>query len=82
MREVVRDALEEVRPSLDDRELTILDARLFPNKDIEPRTLASLGGELGVTRERVRQIEAQLKKKLQRAVQRRTSARQEQPVFA
>mgnify|MGYP006208136367 CR=1 FL=1 len=45
------------------REREILDARLMPKND-EMASLADLGRKMGVTRERVRQIEVALKAKL------------------
>jgi RNA polymerase sigma-32 factor len=58
----MRQALTELWPSLDDREHKIVCERML-NSD-ESVSLADLGRELGLTRERVRQIEAGLKTKL------------------
>lgn len=60
---VVRAAVEELWPTLDCRERLIVDQRLLP-RDGDARTLASLGQQLGITRERVRQLEAGVKVKL------------------
>lgn len=60
---VVRAAVQELWPSLDCRERLIMDERLLPASG-DPRTLAALGRQLGITRERVRQLEAGLKAKL------------------
>ena len=49
--------LEQIRPSLNDKETAILDERLLSD---EPITLREIGERFGVTRERVRQIEARL----------------------
>ncbi|GAB4512594.1 MAG: RNA polymerase sigma factor RpoH [Haliangiales bacterium] len=59
----VRSAVAELWPTLDCRERLIVDARLLPD-DGDAKTLASLGRQLGITRERVRQLEAGIKSKL------------------
>ena len=46
-----------IRSQLDDRERRILDGRVFVASRSARRTLEELGGELGITRERVRQLE-------------------------
>lgn len=61
--ELVRGAVERLWPDLNAREREILDARLMPRND-ESASLADLGRKMGVTRERVRQIEVALKAKL------------------
>ena len=48
---------------LDDRESTVLKMR-FGLFDHEPHTLKEIGEQLGLTRERVRQIETEALKKL------------------
>lgn len=58
---MVREAVSSLSPTLDCREQLILNKRLLSS---EPVTLAALGRRLGVTRERVRQLEAGLKGKL------------------
>ncbi len=63
---LVLRAIDQVMPSLDQRERLILRERLMPKHD-EPKTLAALGRRLGVTRERVRQVEAGVKTKLRTA---------------
>ena len=50
--------IREIIPTLDDREQRVIEAR-FGLWDEEPRTLRDIGKELGVSRERVRQIEQQ-----------------------
>jgi RNA polymerase sigma-32 factor len=66
---LVREAIGELWPSLDERERLILGQRLLREEPDEV-TLADLGRELGVTRERVRQIEVGLKRKLRVRVER------------
>jgi len=63
---MVLKAIDQVLPDLDRRERLILRERLMPKND-EPKTLAALGRRLGVTRERVRQVEAGVKTKLRTA---------------
>ncbi|WP_027178999.1 sigma-70 family RNA polymerase sigma factor [Maridesulfovibrio bastinii] len=55
------DQLREVAPLLNEKEQVILNDRLLSDS---PRTLREIGEEFGVTRERVRQIEARLLGKL------------------
>jgi len=62
LRERVRMALDVLTP----RERTVIELR-FGIKDGRPRTLDIVGNELGVTRERARQIEAQALEKLRRS---------------
>ncbi|MEX0749846.1 MAG: sigma-70 family RNA polymerase sigma factor [Dehalococcoidia bacterium] len=62
LRERVRSALDVLTP----RERTVIELR-FGIKDGRPRTLDIVGNELGVTRERARQIEAQALDKLRRS---------------
>ena len=62
LRERVRSALDILTP----RERTVIELR-FGIKDGRPRTLDIVGNELGVTRERARQIEAQALEKLRRS---------------
>jgi RNA polymerase sigma factor (sigma-70 family) len=60
----VHTAIDKLRPSLDARELSILDRRLLAPKEA---TLQDLAEDLGIVRERVRQIEFKLRGKLERA---------------
>jgi RNA polymerase sigma-32 factor len=73
---VVRAAVEEIRPTLDCRERMIMDERLLP-ADGDGTTLAAIGRQLGLTRERVRQLEAGVKVKLRTVLDRRLTANDE-----
>lgn len=53
--------LDGIRPLLTDKELVILEKRLLTDS---PVTLREIGEQYGITRERVRQIEARLLQKL------------------
>ena len=63
--EVVRDKVGAIEPGLPPRERYLLRHRLLSD---EPEPLADIGRRFGVSRERVRQIELRLKKKLQKAL--------------
>lgn len=66
IQDVVRETFHNVPESgLDERELKILRLRFFGQKGIgEPMTYDEIGDVIGVTRERVRQIEAKTLSKL------------------
>ena len=57
--------VESLLSLLTDKEARVISAR-YGLQGQQLRTLASLGTELGVTRERIRQIQAQALKKMQR----------------
>lgn len=58
---LVRQYLDEFRTTLRGKDITIFDERIAAE---EPKTLQELGDEFGVSRERVRQLEARLTDKL------------------
>lgn len=61
LQEIVRQKLEEFRGTLAGKDLVIFDRRLVAE---DPVTLQQLGEEFGVSRERVRQLEARITGKL------------------
>jgi RNA polymerase primary sigma factor len=62
-RELLKDQIDEVLDSLSPREKRVLQLR-FGLEDGKLRTLEEVGREFGVTRERIRQIEAKAIRKL------------------
>lgn len=60
--------LAELLHEIDDREATILRLRYGLDPDTEPLTLKEIGKHVGLTRERVRQIERDVLAKLQRII--------------
>ena len=67
-----QDRVSKVRKilkSLDDREQQIIIGRFGLDHSNEPRTLKEVGAQLGVTKERIRQIEARALSKLRLAAQ-------------
>lgn len=59
--EVLREAVEEFKLDLDEKERAIVDSRLFTE---DPITLQEIADKFGLSRERIRQIETALKTKL------------------
>ena len=62
---VRREEVQELLEALSDRERQVIRLR-FGLEDGRSRTLEEIGGQLGVTRERVRQIEARAMEKLRK----------------
>jgi RNA polymerase sigma-32 factor len=60
-REVLREKMAQFGKNLKDKELVIYEERLLNE---EPLTLREIGEKYGISRERVRQIEERVKKKL------------------
>jgi RNA polymerase sigma-32 factor len=62
---LVRETASRFRHTLAGKDLVVFERRLEPlMRDEEPVTLQEIGDEFGITRERVRQIEVRVKKKL------------------
>ncbi|MGI6639825.1 MAG: sigma-70 family RNA polymerase sigma factor [Desulfobulbus sp.] len=66
MRERLGDMLASIDDKLNEKERMILQDRLLTD---EPKTLQTIADEFGISRERVRQIEANLLKKLRRQLE-------------
>lgn len=67
---LLRENIEEVLSALSDREGKVLEMR-FGLRGAKPMTLEEVGREFGVTRERIRQIEAKALRKLKHPSKRR-----------
>ena len=67
MRRTLRERLEAALGELTERERAVMRLRYGLDGNGEPRTLQEVGAVLGLSRERVRQIEARAKEKLRRS---------------
>ena len=63
--DLVAQRLTDLRDQLTDKELAILQKRLLADQEV---TLQDIGDEFGISRERVRQVETNLKKKIAKAL--------------
>ena len=66
-RELLKEQMASILASLSERERKVLEMR-FGLKDGQGRTLEEVGQEFGVTRERIRQIEAKALRKLRHPI--------------
>jgi RNA polymerase primary sigma factor len=67
--EAESEMIQKLLTELDDREATILRLRYgLGEGEEEPMTLKAIGAQIGLTRERVRQLEGEALRKLQRAI--------------
>ena len=68
---MLKENVDEVLDSLSDREAKVLKMRFGLDDSKRPMTLEEVGREFGVTRERIRQIEAKALRKLKHPSQRK-----------
>jgi RNA polymerase primary sigma factor len=66
-RQLLKEQMSDILDSLSERERKVLEMR-FGLKDGQGRTLEEVGQEFGVTRERIRQIEAKALRKLRHPI--------------
>lgn len=69
-KQLLKEQLREILESLSERERKVLEMR-FGLNDGQGRTLEEVGSEFGVTRERIRQIEAKALRKLRHPIRSR-----------
>ena len=65
-RDFAREKVEEFAATLEGKELEIFNARLLSE---DPETLQEIGAKFGISRERVRQIETRLKRRLKEFIE-------------
>ena len=65
-RDFAHDKVEQFAATLDGKELEIFNARLLAE---DPETLQEIGARFGISRERVRQIETRLKRRLKEFIE-------------
>ena len=70
-KQLLKENIEEVLKTLSDREAKVLMMRFGLDKNATAKTLEEVGKEFGVTRERIRQIEAKALRKLKHPVRRK-----------
>jgi len=70
-RSFAREKVHAFEETLKDKELEIFRARLLAE---EPQTLQEIGDKYGISRERVRQIETRLKRRLKEFIERESAA--------
>ncbi len=70
MNKTQRAVIQELMQELDGREQRVIACRFGLEEGAEPETLEQVGSRLGVTKERVRQIEVRTLEKLRRIVER------------
>lgn len=70
-KQLLKENIEEVLKTLSDREAKVLMMRFGLDENTSAKTLEEVGKEFGVTRERIRQIEAKALRKLKHPVRRK-----------
>ena len=70
-KQLLKENIEEVLKTLSDREAKVLMMRFGLDENSSAKTLEEVGKEFGVTRERIRQIEAKALRKLKHPVRRK-----------
>jgi RNA polymerase primary sigma factor len=70
-KQLLKENIEEVLKTLSDRESKVLMMRFGLDENSSAKTLEEVGKEFGVTRERIRQIEAKALRKLKHPVRRK-----------
>ncbi len=76
--EALRETVDEFKLGLDEKEQEIIDKRLFTS---DPQTLQEIADKFSLSRERIRQIESRLKKRLKKFVAERLQLGEEGEVI-